>query len=81
MIETNVYILFHIHKDLEEPCTEEVKILGVYSSETTATEARERYKKLYGFDGYPEECFMIDKYEVDVDSNFTTGFVSWIEAT
>ncbi len=81
MKESYVYILFHIHEDSKKPATEEIKILGVYSSEPSATAAKDRYKKLCGFDKYTEECFVIDRYKVDVDSNFTTGFMSWMETT
>lgn len=66
-----VHLLWHAH-DLDEEV--DVKLLGVYSSEQQAVEARERAKPLPGFCESPTG-FHIDAYEVDTDQ-WTTGFVT-----
>jgi hypothetical protein len=66
-----VYLLWHAHDLVEEI---DVKLIGVYSSEARAIEARERAKTLPGFRENPDG-FHIDRYEVDKDS-WTTGFVT-----
>jgi homoserine kinase type II len=65
-----VYLLWHAHNLDEE---EEVKLLGVYSSEQKAEKARERARSLPGFRDYPEN-FHIDRYAVDRD-HWTEGFI------
>ena len=81
MPKQHMYILFHIYPDSAENGTEEVKLLGVYSTEAAAIEARERYADMCGFERCPPDCFHIDRYTVDEDANFTDGFRSWTEST
>lgn len=70
-----VYILFHSYEIND---CEEIKILGVHSSEELAKMALEKYKILPGFDKYPDD-FHIDKYEIDL-SKWIEGFITWDEA-
>jgi hypothetical protein len=53
---------------------EDVKFIGVYSSEASALAAIERLKKQPGFVDYPAG-FGIDRYEIDQDQ-WSEGFVS-----
>jgi hypothetical protein len=66
-----VYLLWHSH-DLNGEV--DAKLLGVYSSEQRALEARERAKALPGLRENPSG-FHIDEYEVDKD-HWTEGFVT-----
>lgn len=72
----DVYILQHSY---EIGQFEETKIIGIYSSEENALAVKEKYKLLPGFNDYPDNCFFIDKYEVD-KSNWEEGFIKWEEA-
>lgn len=66
-----VYLLWHAH-DLDEE--KEVKLLGVYSSEAKAQEAKATASGLPGFREYPNG-FEISGYTVDRD-HWTDGFVT-----
>jgi homoserine kinase type II len=59
----DVYLLWHAH-DLDEEV--DVKLLGVYSSQQKAEEARQRVLGKPGFRDHPEG-FHISHYEVDRD--------------
>lgn len=74
-----MYLLYHVYEFGEDNENEECKILGIYSSESKAYEAIERYYKLEGFNKYPKTCFLIDKYNVDVDTGWKEGFVNSYE--
>ena len=50
------------------------KLIGVYSSEELAEQAKQRSLLLPGFRDLPD-AFIIDRYEVDQD-NWTTGYVT-----
>jgi hypothetical protein len=63
----NAFVLQH-----ENPDTENVKLIGVYSSEAAARAAIDRVRTQPGFRDYPNG-FSIDDYEVDGD-NWTEGF-------
>ncbi len=67
----DVYLLWHAH-DLDEE--KEVKLLGVYSSEAKAQEAKVKASSLPGFRDYPDG-FHISRYPVDKDQ-WTEGFVT-----
>ena len=73
-----VYILHHVRVIDKENDISDIKLLGIYSSEENANRAIERYKKLEGFASYPE-CFSVDAYELNVDTNFTDGFFPWTD--
>jgi len=67
----DVYLLWHAH-DLDEE--KEVKLLGVYSSEAKAQEAKAKASGLAGFRDYPDVC-EISRYTVDRDE-WTEGFLT-----
>ena len=62
------YLLQH-----ENPDTEDVKVIGLYSSPSSATAAIERLRAQPGFRDYPDS-FTIDAYELDED-HWAEGFV------
>jgi hypothetical protein len=69
-----VYLLWHAH-DLDEEVDE--KLLGVYSSQQKAENARLRVSCEPGFREHPKG-FQISRYELDTD-HWTEGFetVGW----
>jgi homoserine kinase type II len=67
----NVFVLWHAH-DLEEEV--DVKLLGVYSSEQNAQEAKQRASTKPGFADAPDG-FQIGCYELDKDE-WTDGFAT-----
>lgn len=72
-----VYVLQHVH---EAPSGEEdVKLIGVYSSEAAAQDAIERLKLKPGFRDQPDN-FHVGRHDLDRDQ-WTDGFISWAEAT
>ena len=71
-----LYRLSHIHEYGEDGNEDvEIKMLGIYSTLENATKASERYYLLPGFNCYSKECFMIDEYVVDEDSEWKEGFI------
>ena len=69
-----VYVLQHARP--KEDGDDDVKFIGVYSSQKAAEAAIERLRIQPGFAEYPEE-FHLDPYEIDVD-HWTEGFgVPW----
>lgn len=72
----NVYLLQHSYEIGE---FEEIKTIGIYSSEEKAKIVMEQYKILPGFNRYPFDSFNIDKYLIDED-NWKEGFITWDEA-
>lgn len=72
MQNTKVYIVQHVH---ELPGgDEDVKLIGVYSSEERAWDAVSRLAQLPGFAQAPQG-FHVDAYELDRD-HWTEGFVT-----
>lgn len=67
-----VYLLQHSY-ELESGCNE-IKVLGIFSSEKSAKDAIEMYKKLPGFCEHMKD-FYIDKYFVD-ERCWTEGYVA-----
>jgi homoserine kinase type II len=57
----------------ERPDTEDVKVIGIYSSDVQARAAIERLRQQPGFCDYPDG-FCIDAYELDKD-HWTEGFL------
>lgn len=74
-----VYVLYHVYEYGENDEFDECKKLGIYSTQEKAQEAIERYAVLEGFNKYPRSCFEIFKHKVDVDLEWTDGFMSWEE--
>jgi hypothetical protein len=72
----HVYLLHHIRKD--DTYMDDAKLIGVYSSQTTADEAVNRLRYQPGFVDYPEG-FHIEKYELNKD-HWVEGFISSDEA-
>ena len=62
-IPSTVYVLQHARP--KEGC-EDVKLIGVYSTEAAAERAIQRLLKQPGFSEYPND-FHLDRYEIDVD--------------
>jgi hypothetical protein len=67
-----VYVVQHVH--ILEKDDEDVKMIGVYSTEILAQEAVERLRSQPGFCDTPNG-FSIDPYELDAD-HWTSGFVT-----
>ncbi|MBQ9484451.1 MAG: hypothetical protein IJU82_09685 [Ruminiclostridium sp.] len=73
-----MYVWLLQHSYPLENGADEVKMLGVYSTEALAFAAVSRYRKLPGFCDHPDD-FYIDRYEVDKDC-WTEGFIPSEEA-
>ncbi|MCC8251078.1 DUF7336 domain-containing protein [Saccharothrix luteola] len=56
---------------------DDLKLLGVYSTESRARERIERAKSTPGFADEPD-CFMVDPHEIDEDA-WTEGFITIVE--
>ena len=67
-----VYILWHIHKLSNDE--DDLKVIGVYSSELKAQKKISEYKLIPGFKDSPEG-FEIAAYKIDSD-HWIEGFVS-----
>lgn len=67
-----VYVVQHV-RDEDSP-DEDVKLIGVYSSEEKARQAVTRLTPLSGFRDFPNG-FYIGGYELDED-HWTEGFVT-----
>jgi len=59
---------------IDEEFGDDVKLLGVYSSDALAKERIDSAKHLPGFSDEPD-CFMIDKYKINNDE-WSEGFVT-----
>ncbi len=67
----DVFLLWHVH---EPPVGEDdVKLIGVYSSQELAERAKERVLSQPGFRDAPKG-FQIDRYQLDQD-HWTEGYV------
>jgi hypothetical protein len=76
MSTASVYVVQHV---LELPDdAEEIKMIGVYSSELDAQRAVERLRLVEGFRNYPDG-FSVDRYELNKD-HWTEGYISRAEA-
>ncbi len=71
-----VYKLSHMYEYGDNCEYDEHKELGIYSTRAKAEEAIRRYITLPGFNKYPVNCFFIDEYVVDNDSEWTEGFMT-----
>lgn len=68
-----VFLLWHTHLDDDLDNGEDIKLIGVYSSESKAKEALSRSIKLEGFRDY-KEGFEISAHKLDKDE-WASGFV------
>jgi hypothetical protein len=67
-----VFILHHVH---ETEDIEDIKLIGVYSSEENAQAAILRLSQQSGFVDHPDG-FQISRYDLDKD-NWTEGFITF----
>lgn len=74
-----IYLLVHVYEYGNDNEHEETKMLGIYSSMKNAEDAKKRYSNLDGFIKYDIECFSIYEYELNKDSEWTEGFMTWEE--
>ncbi len=72
-----VYILEHVYKVLEE---EEIRFIGVFSTNENAKQAINDLKNMPGFKKYPLECFQIHECKLD-HYEWKEGFINWEEAS
>ena len=68
----SVWVVQHVHELSED--REDIKMIGVYSSEAAAREAVKRLSTQPGFCDCPEG-FSVDEYPLDED-NWTEGYVT-----
>ena len=68
----SVFVLQHVHS--QDDGSEDVKLIGVYSSSEKAREATARLARLPGFADAPDG-FHIDEYRLDQD-HWAEGYVS-----
>ncbi len=68
----NVFVVQHVHE--MEDSEEDVKMIGVYSTQGTAEQAVARLQLQPGFSDVPEG-FCIDRYSLDED-HWTEGYVT-----
>lgn len=71
----HVFILEHIY-EIEE--NEEVKFIGVFSTELNAQKVINELITKKGFKKYPQKCFVISKLKID-EFEWKEGFISWEE--
>ncbi len=71
-----VYLLQHSY---EVDGIDEIKLIGIFSTEGNARRVVDHLKIQKGFDKFPETCFHIDKVLLD-DYKWQGGFISWEEA-
>ncbi len=71
-----VYVLQHVHTIDED--TEDIKMIGVYSTEVLAQSALTRVSSQPGF-REAVDGFSIDAYPIDKD-HWTEGYISWSDA-
>lgn len=71
-VRMKVFVVVHVHEITQDQ--EDVKLIGVYSTEERAKEAIRRSLLLPGF-AESTDGFGIDAYEVDED-HWTEGYVT-----
>ena len=71
MSSTKVYLVQHVHEQGEDH--EDVKLIGIYTTEQNALDAIARLSRLPGF-AETANGFHVDKYELDRD-HWTEGFI------
>ena len=71
-----VYVLEHAYEYGKNNEYTEAKMLGVFRSREDAEDAITRYKELPGFRDFSDECFNIDKYELNKE-HWAEGFIEY----
>jgi len=71
-----VFVLQHEYEINE---IDEVKFIGVFSSEDKASAVVDELILMPGFRNHPRDCFHIDKCKID-SFEWKEGFISWAEA-
>ena len=66
----SVFVLQHSY---ERDGYDEVKMIGVFSTDEKAMQTINKLKNVAGFRDYPKECFCIDEYEIDTE-HWIEGF-------
>ena len=74
---THVFVVQHVHES-EDGRDEDVKFIGVYSSQSDAEAAVSRLRLQPGFRAHPDG-FEVMECELNKD-HWAEGFVSWKEA-
>ena len=74
---TTIFVLHHVHEAANGD--EDIKLIGIYSSELLARAAIERLALQPGFRDHPDG-FNIAEHEIDKDQ-WGEGFISWADAT
>ena len=69
-----VYLVQHAYLYGRDNEHEEAKIIGIFDCEEKANEIIQIYKDLPGFRDFDEECFTVDKYEIN-KGEWSEGFV------
>jgi hypothetical protein len=72
-----IFLVQHVHTLEDEE--EDVKIIGIYSTQDTARKAVERLRLQPGFRESPDD-FSVDRYILNMD-HWTEGFVTVVQAT
>lgn len=70
-----VYILYHVYEKNSALLIDEVKILGVFSSEKNAAAAIEYYKTLPGFRDFDKSCFEVSESILGRE-DWSEGFIT-----
>jgi hypothetical protein len=73
---SDVFLVHHVHQ-LPGDEGEDVKLLGIFSSEEKAALAIDCARNLPGFSEAPDG-FSVSKYQVD-KRTWTEGFVTWVQ--
>ena len=73
-----VFLVHHVRVVSVEDDTEDIKLIGVYTSEKLAEDAVERKKKFEGFRDYPDG-FDISETPLNIDL-WSEGFITIAEA-
>ena len=71
-----VFLLEHTHEVDEDIGSWDTKTLGIYSTKKEVKQAIQFYKTVSGFKDYPEECFLVKKYKLDI-KHWTKGFTAF----
>ncbi len=77
---SNDKYVFLVQHAYEVEGVDEIKLIGIFSSEGNARMAIDQLKNQNGFNKHSEACFHLDKVLLD-DYKWQGGFIGWEEAT